>query len=92
MNQFLDLQRLPLHFLWQSFFSFQLVENINGNNLVKIFKSERIFCKISVSKKFGRGTLSIVRNSETGMSQTQEIKPFPQKMNATVLILVWLQN
>ena len=32
-----------------------------------------------VSKKLGRGTLSIVRTSETRMSQTQEIKTFSAK-------------
>ena len=57
-----------------------------GTDLVKNFKSERICCKISVSKKLGRGRLAIVRKSETGMSQTQEIKAFSQKMNAAVLI------
>ena len=48
-------------------------------DLVEDLKSERICCKISVSKKLGRGTLSIARSSETIMSQTQEIKTFPAK-------------
>ena len=45
-----------------------------------------------MSKNLGRGMLSIVRTSETEKNQTQKIKPFSQKMNTTVLILVWLLN
>ena len=73
-------------------FPFNKLKKSAVTDLVENFKSERICCKILASKKLGRVTLSIVRTSKTGISQTQEKKPFPQKMNATVLILVWLQN
>ena len=48
-------------------------------DLVENFKSERICWEILVSEKLGRGTLSIVRTSKTGISQTQESKIFSAK-------------
>ena len=48
--------------------------------------------KISISKKLGRGTLSIVRTSETGMSQTQQKKAFSAKSECNDVNFGWLQN
>ena len=49
------------------------------SDLVENFKSERICHKISASKNFGCGTLSIVRTNKKGMSQMQEIKTSSRK-------------
>ena len=48
-------------------------------DIVENFKSERKSCKMSLSKKLGHSALSMIWTSETGMSQTQEIKIFSAK-------------
>ena len=71
------------HFLWifsgKTSFLFNQLKISTGTYLVENFKFGSICCKISVSKKLGRGTLSIVHISETRMRQTQEIKTFSAK-------------
>ena len=75
MNQSLDLQALPSHFFMQNIFFNQL--KISAvTDLVENFKSEKTYCKTSVSKNLGRGALS----SETGMSQTHEMKTISAKI------------
>ena len=75
MNQSLGLQALPSHFFTLNIFFFNQLKISAFNDLVENFKSEKTYCKTSVSKKLGRGTLS----SETGMSQTQEMKTISAK-------------
>ena len=60
-------------------FLFNKLKMSTVTDLVDNFKSERICCKILVSKKLGRVTLSIVRTSKTRISQTQERKTFSAK-------------
>ena len=89
MNQFPDLQLLSLHFLGQNIFSFQLVGNIDGYRLVENLNSKWYATKYRYRKGLDVCALGTVRN---GNEQRKKQKPFPHKMSATVLTLVWLQD
>ena len=72
----------------KAFFSFQLVGNINSHWSLNLgnFKCERLNYKVLLSNTLGRSM-----HLGNG-NQMQGIEPFPHNMNATVLILVYLQN
>ena len=92
-NQPLDIQLLPLHFVRQNDFLFQLVENLTVTDMVGNYKSKRLCCKISVPERFGRGMHLQNRNKPN----RKKIKYFSAKngcncVNFFVLSEIHLSN